>query len=376
MAKECIDFVGDAQLLLTAPFYPDANPLGYRPPYREPAAHVLDGEGRIVHLDRPTDQFARGSLTYASQPLDPLTQFTGSDRFHAELTSTARRAVNLPLWLTMTGILFPDGYGSVAVRMELANGWGAAHRERLIDGFGPKERDPVVEKLRALLLPALASMVDRCCPEARYETLLPYFNLTYAAKTSHQRPGRGTLPDDLRQLVYPRSPEPIRSDSPWSDEFFYAGYAFSLLASPDPRPTLDQLEHLLLHLNVLYSRMDRSAGAADLMIRESAPSEDIDWLIALERRLHADYQALVRPTFSYNYHVLKLRDSLLYAWETDKIRDRAEILLQMARQAVERSLAEKQTQRVARVNLVVTILTIFSFIASVDAAVSLWTRFF
>lgn len=371
-----MDFVGDAQLLLTAPFYPDADPLGYRQPYRMPDGQALDTKGRMVHFDRPTDQFVRGSLTYENSSIDLLTQFMGSERFNAELTVVARRATNLPLRLTVTGILFPDGYGSVAVRMEVVDGWGPTRRELLIGQFGPKGRDPVVEKLRALLLPALAEVVDRCCPESRCETLLPYFNLTYAAETTHQRPGRATLPDDLRLLVYPRSPAPIASDSPWSDEFFYAGYAFSLLASAEPRHTLDQLEHLLLHLNVLYARMDRSSEAADLLIRESAPREDIGWLIALEGRLRADYHALVRPTFSYNYHVLKLRDSLLYAWDVNKTRERTEILLQMARQSVERSLAEEQARRVARVNLVVTILTVFSFIASVDAAISLWMKFF
>jgi hypothetical protein len=264
----------------------------------------------------------------------------------------------------------------VCARIEVADGWGAAHRERLIDGFGPKGRDPVAEKLRAVLLPALAEVADRCCPEARCETLLPYFNLTYAAETSHQQPGRATLPDNLRQLIYPRSPAPITSDSPWSDEFFYAGYAFSLLASPEPRHTLDQLEHLLLHLNVLYARMERSAGAADRLIRASSREENLEWLIALERRLRADYQALVRPTFSYDHHVLKLRDSLLYAWETDKTRERTDILLQMARQAVERKLAQEQARRVARVNLVVTILVIFSFVATLEAAVNLWTKVF
>lgn len=259
--------------------------------------------------------------------------------------------------------------------MEVADGWEAAHRERLIDGFGPKGRDPVATSLRETLLPALADVVDRCLPAPRCETLLPYFNLTYVATTSHGQPGRATLPDDLRQLIYPRSPAPITSDSPWLDEFFYAGYAFSLPASPEPRHTMDQLEHLLLHLNVLYARMDRSAGAADRLIRAASQEENLDWPIALECQPQADYQALVRPTFSYDHHVLKLRDGLLRAWETNKIRERTEILLRMAQQAVERKLAQQQARRVARVNLVVTILVIFSFAASVETAVNLWRLF-
>jgi hypothetical protein len=376
LAADCIDFVGDAQLLLTAPFYPDTDPLGHSTRYGVPAGQSLDEAGRIVRFDRPIDRFVRGSLTYGNPPFDLLTHFSGSERFNAQLAATARQAVDLPLRLMVTGILCPDGYGSVAVRMTVVSGWDSERRERLIDQFGPKGRDLVAEKLRALLLPALNDVLDHCGPAARGEVLLPYFNLTYTAETTHERPGRAVLPDELRPLVYPRSPAPITSDSPWSDEFFYAGYAFSLLASATPQGTLDQLEHLLLHLNILHARLDRSAEAADLLVRESSPKEDIDRLIGLERRLRADYQALVRPTFSYNYHVLKLRDSLLHAWDADAARERAETLLQMARQSVERSLAEEQARRVARVNLVVTILTIFSFVASVDAVVDLWERFF
>jgi hypothetical protein len=373
---DCVDLVGDAQILLTAPFFPSADPLDYRPTCRVPVGGVLDAEGRLVPSDRSMDQFLRGSLTYGSPQIDLLAQFAGTERFNAELAATAEGIVSLPLQLAVAGMLFPDSYGSVAVRIEVPDGWTADYRERLVDGFGPGGRDLVAEKLRDVLLPALAEVAHRCCPEATSETLLPYFNLTYIAATSHPRAGRATLPDDLRQLIYPRSPTPIKSDSPWSDEFFYAGYALSLLASAAPRRTLDQLEHLLLHLDVLYARMDRSASAADRLIRESSHDGDVDWLVALERRLRADYQALVRPTFSYDHHVLKLRDSLLFAWEIDKTRERTETLLQMARQTVERQLAQKQAQRVARVNLLITILAVLSFVASVDAALNLWMKLF
>ncbi|HET9143570.1 hypothetical protein [Actinophytocola sp.] len=370
-----MDFVGTAQLLLTGPFYPGADPLDERPVCSIPADGVLDTAGRIVPVRRPMDQFLRGSLTFGNPPFELLTHFAGSEQFDAELSAVVEQAAGLPLRLKVTGMIFPDGYGSVAVRMEVADGWNAA-RGALIDRFGPNGRDAVVGKIRDVLLPALVEVSDRCCPEASGETLLPYFNLTYVGETSHQLPGRGTLSDELRQLVYPRSPAPITSDSPWADEFFYAGYAFSLLAAPDPRHTLDQLEHLLLHLDVRYARMDRSAASADRLVRASLAEENLAWLIGLESRLRADYQALVRPTFSYDHHVLKLRDSLLYAWETDKTRERTDTLLQMARQAVERKLAADQARRVARVNLVVTILVIVNVVASIESAVNLWRIWF
>jgi hypothetical protein len=373
---DCLDLDGDAQILLTAPFFPSTDPLDYRSPCRIPVGGVLDGGGRLIQSDRSMDPLLRGSLTYGNPHIDLVTQFAGTEPFNAELAAAIDGMPGLSLRLAVTGMLFPDGYGSVAARIEVPGGWTADRRDCFLERFGPRGREFLADKLRAALLPALAELAETCCKEASDETLLPYFNLTYVAVTSHPRPGRATLPDNLRLLVYPRSPAPITSDSPWSDEFFYAGYAYSLLASAAPQRTLDQLELLLLHLDVLYARMDRSATAADRSIRERSGDEDVDWLVGLELRLRADYQALVRPTYSFDYHVLKLRDGLLSAWETGKTRARTETLLLMARQAVERRLAQEQARRVSRVNVVVTILTVLTVFASADAAVDLWARLF
>jgi hypothetical protein len=375
-SADCIDLIGDAQILLTAPFFPDADPLGFRPICSVPANGVLDSEDRLVQAERSLDDFLRGSLTFGNPQIDLLMQFVGTERFNDRLTAVIEEIVTLPLEVSIAGMLFPDGYGSVATRIKIPSGWAAGNREFLLKGFGPEGRDLVAGTVRDALLPALSELSDNCCPDATCDTLLPYFNQTYVAATSHPLPGRATLPDQFRKLIYPRSPAPITSDSPWADEFFFAGYAFSLLASSAPQDTLDRLEHLLLSLNVLYARMNHSASGADKMIRRASRDDDIDWLVALERRLRADYHALTQPTFSYDHHVLKLRDSLLHAWETDKIHERTDTLLQMARQAVERKLAEQQSRRVARVNLVVTILTIISIIVSVDAGVNLWTKLF
>jgi len=373
---DAIDLIGDAQIMLTAPFFPDSDPLGFRPECAVPPEGVLESEGRLVRTERSLDDFLRGSLTFGNPPIDLLLQFAGTESFNALLTSELERLVSLPLRVWTTGILFPDGYGSVAVRIAVPDGWTAGKRERLLEGFGPAGRDPTAAMIRDALLPALSELSNNCCPSAKCKTLLPYFNQTYVAETSHPRPGRATLPDAYRGLIYPRSSAPITSDSPWVSEFFFAGYAFSLLASAAPQRTLDQLEHLLLNLDVLNSRMANSASAADQMIRSDARKKDVDWLVALEQRLRADYEALTQPTFSYDHHVLMLRDSMLHAWEIDKVRERTDTLLHMARQAVENQLATEAAARINRVNLIVAILTIVSFISSVDASVDLWTRFF
>lgn len=371
-----IDLIGDAQIMLTAPFFPDSDPLGFRPGCTVPPDGVLESGGRLVLAERSLDDFLRGSLTFGNPPIVLLLQFAGTERFNAALSEALERLSSLPLQASITGILFPDGYGSVAVRIVVPDGWTAGKREPLLSGFGPEGRDPAATLIRDALLPALSELSDNCCPSARCKTLLPYFNQTYVAETSHPRPGRAILPDAYRRLIYPRSAAPIKSDSPWASEFFFAGYAFSLLASARPQRTLDQLEHLLLNLNVLNSRMEKSAAAADQMIRSDERKKDIDWLVELEQRLRADYHALIQPTFSYDHHVLMLRDSLLRAWQIDKTRERTDTLLHMARQAVENQVAREQARRINRVNLIVTILTVVSLISSVDASVDLWTRFF
>lgn len=371
-----IHLTGDAHLLLTAPFFPSTDPLDYRPLCTVPAQGAIDVSNRLVHCSRSIAPLMQGSLTYGDPTIDVVMHFAGTQAFTDELAATVHQITGLSVTCIVTGMLFPDGYGAVAIKIKIPDGWEAKKRNTLIDTFGPNGRDHLGGAVREALLPALSELSKRCCEQANDDIVFPYFNLTYVGTTTHQQAGRATLADNLRILLYPRSPDPIKSDSPWMDEFFHAGYAFSLLASTSPHRTLEQLELLLMHLDVLYARMDRTASAADRSIRESSKDEDVDWLIGLERRLRADYQALVRPTFSYNYHVLKLRDALLAAWETDKTRERTDTLLAMARQAVERQLAEDQARRVSHVNLIVVILTIVSVISSADAAVDLWRIFF
>jgi hypothetical protein len=373
--RDVLDFTGDARLLLTAPFFPNVDPLQGRTPGRAPDDGIIDVLNRLVQSSRSTDPFLKGSLTYDTPRIDVVTQFSGAADFEEELVKALDLPEELQADLTVTGILFPDGYGSVAVRIDVAEGWIGENRSHVMSVFGPDGRDRVTSELRALLLPALGEVSRRCGTSVETGILFPYFNLTYGAATSLPEVGRATLPDEFRSLIYPRSSDPIGSDSPWLDEFFFAGYAFNLLVGVRPERTLDQLEFLLLHLDVLYARMARSAGFADQSIRNNSQTADITWLVDLDQRLRADYQALIGPTFSFDFHVLKLRDALLDVWGAEQIRERTETLMQMTRTTVGRRLAEDQARRVSRVNLIVVILTVLSVVASVDAAVNLWTRF-
>lgn len=368
------DFTGDAHILFTGPFYPDADPLAARPPSALPASGVLDSEGRLVPEQRSLAEFHAGPLAFTQSPVDVVTHFAGSPRFTAMVTALLEETASLPLTASITGMLFPDGYGSIAVKVHVPGGWTQDQRELLLSGFGPGGRDRIGLGLENLLLPALSELCDNCCPTAKCQTIMPYLNATYAGSTDHPRPGRATLPDKYRELIFPRTPAPIRSESPWASEFYCPGSGFSILASADPVHTLGKLEILLLHLDVLYARMDNSAAAADRVLRTTEHRKNVDGLIAAEYRLRADYHELVQPYFSYDAHVTQLRDALLAAWDTDKNSARAEALLDMARQAVERQLAREQGRRVGRVNLVLTILTIISLVSSIDAAYDLWTR--
>jgi len=67
-----VDFEGDARLLLTGPFYPDAPALARLPTCGVPEDGILEPEGRIVPATRSMDSFLRGSLTYGNPPVNRL----------------------------------------------------------------------------------------------------------------------------------------------------------------------------------------------------------------------------------------------------------------------------------------------------------------
>ncbi|MGH3326646.1 MAG: hypothetical protein ACRDPT_02410 [Streptomycetales bacterium] len=230
-------------------------------------------------------------------------------------------------------------------------------------------------ELRSILLPPVERTLRRC-GAGEAPAALPYFNLTYAGSTDHPKPGRSSLDDKLRVLVYPNSPLPLVSCSPWLDEFLFAGYAYNLLAAPQPRPSVETLTLLLLILDVSYARLARTAAAADESLRSNEHSGDVVWLAQLERRLRAEYQSLVTPTFSYDHHVLQVRDAVLRSWDTDKLQSRAEDLLATVRRTVELRLTEEQGRRLRRVKQVVMMLTLLSAVEMVDAAISLFERLF
>lgn len=371
---------GDAYIMLTAPFFAAGDPLEPQPPLVLAAGDDLDGRDALVRSAAPLALLLRGSLTYEQPTVDLLACFVGTNSWREEVRRRLgekldSRAAGLECaGVDVTGMIFPDGYGSIAVIIRLPDGWDPGSRAATLSAFGVDGREDLAAELRTLLLPPLQRTIRRC--GAGRDAVLPYFNLTYAGEADHPAPGRSTLDDDLRALVYPDSPMPLTSCSPWRDQFFFAGYAYNLLATARPRPNLEKLALLLHILNVTYMRLARTASAATNALRGGRHDADVEWLSSLERRLRYEHQALVTPTFSYDHHALLLRDAILRAWDTDRLQTQAENLLHMVRQSVELGLAEAQARRIRRVNIVITVLTVLSAIATAEAAVALYDKIF
>ncbi len=377
-----VELTGDAHITFTAPFYAQHDPLEPRETCTLPAGDDLDGTGALVRSKISLSSLVQGSLTYEQPTQGLLTFLIGGEAWRDQLLRCLNELLAGRLEpaafdsVDVIGMLFPDGYGSIAVTLTLADGWHPARRSATLAAVGRDGREPLAAKLRSSLLPAVQRTLRRCGAGQASTAVLPYFNLTYAGSTDHPKPGRSFLEDDLRALVYPSSPLPLASCSPWLDEFLFAGYAYNLLAASQPRPNIEKLTLLLLILDVAYARLARTAAAAAECLRSNKHDADVVWLAQLERRLRAEYQALVTPTFSFDHHVLRVRDAVLRSWDAGQLQSRADDLLGTVRRTVELRLAQEQARRVSRVQMVVVVLTVLSAIQTTDAAFSLFNRLF
>ena len=373
-----VDLIGDAWVAITAPFYPDDNPLARQRSCTLAGERDLAGAGALVPADLPLRSILHGTLTYHHPSVDLLTGFVGGDRWLAELRSElSALASDQPDWsgydrIELSGMLFPDGYGSVGVALRLPGGWTPERRAATLHAIGVTGREVLAARLRTALLPLLEQVLHRTGADRDTTVALPYFNLTYAGSTDHAEPGRLPLHDRLRTLVYPEAATPLASSSPWLDEYFYAGYAYHLLAMRDPVPNLRRLILLLLILNVSYARLARFAAAADRALVSRDYRTDLAWLADTERRLRSEYQSLITPTFSFDHHALKVRDAILRSWDVPKLQSRTDNLISMVRHAVEFRMAQDQARRIRRLNLIVVVLTTLSVIPTVEAVLALY----
>lgn len=368
---------GDAYLAFTAPFFPDGDPLAPHERCTAPDGPDLDGEGAFLQRALPLEAVMRGTLTFQQPTVDELTSFEAGDawteRLRVGLDQLAAGPPDSPAFdqIELIGMLFPDGYGSVAVTLRLKDGWEPGRRASTLDAVGVVGRESVAERLRSALLPPLQRTLRRCGAGDSAIAVLPYFNLTYAGSTDHPVPGRSALDDELRHLVYPETAMPLPSRSPWLNEYLYTGYAYHLLAMRNPVPNLQKLSLLLLILNASYARLARFAAAADNALHRHEFYTDVDWLAQTERRLRSEYQSLITPTFSFDHHALKVRDAILESWDAPKLQARTNDLISMVRNAAEFRLAQDQTRRIRRLNLFVVVLTALSLIPTAEAVLAI-----
>jgi hypothetical protein len=372
-----VDVTGDATVLFTAPFYLESDALtaGYPLPAR-PETQALTSTGCLIEAPSSFDCLFRGTLTYDVPETRDLLQFTAGPALRQEILGLVDAADGHDRGrafdtVEVHGILFPDGYGSVAVILTSPGGWDADRRPGTLAAVGREGREALAGGLRETLLRALNDLVRTLGHDDAPAVTLPYFNLTYVGESDRPDPGRAALAATLRPLVYPNSPDPLTSVSPWRDQFFYAGYAYNVMIMADPDGQVEKLAHLLLLLDVLYARLARTAEAADAALAEHRTDADTAWLNHLANRLRSEYQALVTPTFSFDHHALRLRDEILASWDTDRLQARTHDLLEIVRENVTLRLAAEQARRLRRVNTVVTVLTGLSLVATLEAAVSL-----
>jgi hypothetical protein len=369
-ADSPVQLSGDAHAVFTGPFYPEGDPLEQQVVEPDTIRRQIAASGMLVERELPMESILKGTLTFQVPKVDVITTFAATDTWLANLRG------DLPPGLfdqvELTGLLFADGYGSVACTLRAPGGWDASRAE-LLDAIGPAGRDGVADVLRERLLPELGPLLRPWNTDDPPTPVLPYFNLTYVGGTNHPVPGRATLDDGLRSLLYPDTAEPLRSRSPLSEEFLYTGYAYHLLGGSDPVPTMRKLTLLLHVLNDSYARLANIATAADDVLRSERDDGDGDLalLARTERRLRAEYQRLITPTFSFDHHALVVRDSILQAWDVPKLEARADSLISMLRRAVEFQMAENHAARVQRLNVIILVLTVLSVVSTAEAAVSL-----
>lgn len=374
---ERVDMTGDCYVALTAPFYLRDFSLTDAATHHIDMSAAFDSD-TFLQQGLPFSSLTDGTLTYPDAPADSPVGFVGGRTLCsdvrdviAELVAGAMEIADL----SVRGTISSDLIGAVSVTFKIPRGWCDDHIAGTIDVFGRGGRSRFADTVRARLLPELTRLVAELRSDPAAQVALPYFNMTYAGRTTTPEPGRSALRRDLRSLVYPNDSGPLTSASTWYDEFFYAGYAYNLLITPHPESELDRFALLLLILDVHYWRLARTADQANQAIQNHELFADAAALSDLERKLRLDYMELVTPTFSYDYRVLRMRDEVLRAWHTDRLHARTQELLAALRQSAERRLAEGRDHRARRLNAVLITLTLLSSIVTVDSAIRLYENF-
>lgn len=367
-----LQLTGDARLLFTTPARTRLTPpadLGALP---QQLAAIEDCE--IVE-DGWTHLF-KGSLTFHDTTPPDTIRIRISGALIERLEALASESTDVPgIEVECTGLVFADRSVSLAATFTVPAGW-TEHRAQLESTFGPVGRDGFSSSLRELILDWAHAhqLIDE--QSIADEAYLPYFNLTYIGESAIEDPGRAALAGpDLRSLVYPTTSAPLTSQSPLVEEYLYCGYAFLLLAVPPGSDTPDKLRDLLLILNVLYSQLASAAADARAYLHGDVGDAGADgsWS-ALERQLRMRHREVTTPTFSYDHHVLTMRNAILDAWGTEALLDGIQELLQWGHESQRNGEVEAQARRTRRMNRVLTVIGVLAVFDTVESISSLISR--
>jgi hypothetical protein len=279
--------------------------------------------------------------------------------------------------------------------VRLPEGW-TQHRDALLCFFGPegrrknlacdvvsnvlihgenrvdppeKEKGPLGVLVAAIRRGAESALHARLTPAA---VDLSYYHLIYTGRVDSGNPGRKKIDDRFRELIYPRGPDAVSSQSPHIDEWAFLGYAFSILADAEQSPgRLSGVVKMIQIVGFQYSRLSSICEEFQTWLMRGG---NVRWssLPGLEERMHISYSHLMTPTFSFNHQILQLRDALMQEWGLDRLLLRTERLLESVR-------ARRQQRRDRMTNILSWVLGFIAALAIVDAldsALSLYREMF
>lgn len=360
-----LELQGDADLIFTAPLRVG---LGEREG-ADPLARLRATPDVELAAD-DWDRIFRGSLTFQDARPAEVARFSVEGGLREAVCELVRARSEFPgVSAAVAGVAFVDGSVAIAVTISVPDGW-SRNRGELMAAFGPAGRDELATELRRIVL-EWARAAELPAPGSDAAPELPYFNLTYVGRVVDPRAGRAVIDTpELRALVYPRSPGPLESCSTLDEEYLYAGYAFLLLGVPPGSATPEKLRDLLLILDVLYAQLAQGAAAAkDYLIDGDDALDVADWE-QLERDLRMRYREVATPTFSFDHHVLAMRNTILEAWGAADLLERSQELLAWGDEAQTRRELAKQARRSRVFNV---ILGVIAVLAVFDTADSVWS---
>lgn len=242
-------------------------------------------------------------------------------------------------------LIFFDGFLSIAMTLEMAQGWDNDGIERQ---FSPQNRDEVAREYMAAMtgIVRLLHAPVRCAlhrmakvaaipKSAAFQTVPPD---SIAIRDSHLLFGgllnegfdaRAPLDDRYRRLVYAESVAPLANQSPTRDEFIRLDFAFDLLGVRSEVALPARVRELALLVRLqqfIYYHLAAIATETEKLLR--APQNlNLGRLYDIWTEVRNSHSKFIAPTFTYRHEFLVLSQCLYRAWFVERLLDRVDTLL-------------------------------------------------